>query len=117
MLISLDLLIALPIIAAAFLLLFYIGHESLAYDAETAFYLGRSLLLFDDSQALSASLQNFTCTNASRIVNAYANRGVRARLLNLNQTYACNSSDFCRVSVFGGAAKLLVVYYENTDKS
>ena len=115
-LISLDLLLALPVIAAALLLLLFGARGSLAYEAGTAFYLGRSLVLFEDSQALSASLRNFTCANAGRIVAAYSNSGVRAKLLSLNQTYACNSSDFCRISVFGGDAKLLVVYYENTDE-
>ncbi len=120
MLISLDLLLALPVAAVSSLLLFSIIESSGAYIYGTANYQTKLLHLYSSSQAVASMLcnANLSYGNASRAVSSYYNSGVISRLAFANSfSYCTDRLTLCRFVVISGKNYILVTYYENANIS
>lgn len=117
--VSLDLMLALPIASVAFLLLFSSIKSSQSYLASSANSEGRSLEALVVSQQIANKLDS-SALNYSGAVGIAANisaaHGFGVRILSLGSGYSCGSLlTICRLVTLSGSVYVLLVYNESPD--
>ncbi|MEM3781842.1 MAG: hypothetical protein QXT43_02690 [Candidatus Micrarchaeaceae archaeon] len=116
MLTSIDYLIAIPLAAMAIALLFMPASSALDYVYAGNAYETRQLALFNYSQSLAVAIQNLSPAQAAKVASSESGSGISGAIAQYGNTSMCNEQDLCRIVPVSGALRVLVVYYENTNK-
>ncbi len=115
--ISLDLMLALPILALGLAVLFSSIVNSQTYLLAFAGLQNKTLDLFTTSQQIAHALDanQVNGTTAAELASDIAlGNGVAAGVLDVGSAADCvNALTLCRIVTVSGAARLLVVSYEN----
>ena len=117
--VSLDLMVALPIVAASFLLILSSTKFSEAYLSDASMHQAALLGLYAKSQAAASVLSGGAVSYSSALMMAksLSSEGIDSHLTSLQNTSFCNMwESVCRIVVVSGNAYLLVINYENASK-
>lgn len=111
-LISLDLIVALPIVSGAVLLLFLGFGSAQGYLLQMTRSEGGTLTLYYDSQYAVTLLEsrNESYSEAAALLQNYsANEGINATMYGLGQAAVCSGPRFCRTVTISSGSYLLVI--------
>lgn len=116
--ISLDLMIALPLAAVAFAVLFAGISSNVPYLSKLIAYKAQLLGLYARSQEVASALASIPLNyeQASALITSQSSGNVSSSIVPLQSISNCSPGiSLCRVVVVSGNAYLLVMRYENAS--
>jgi hypothetical protein len=118
--ISLDMLVALPVLSLAAMLLFSSARGTQSYLLVLGGAYGSRLDAITASQQISQSIDSgtYNYSSASQAASGVAGEyGLAAQLIGLDAVLRCGGfGEICRIVIVSGRAYVLVVSYENASK-
>jgi hypothetical protein len=118
--ISLDMLVALPVLSLAAMFLFSSARGTQSYLLSLGGAYGSRLDAITASQQISQSIDSgtYNYSSASQAASSVAGEyGLAAQVIGLDAVQRCGGfGEICRIVIVSGRAYVLVVSYENASK-